>query len=259
MINIIVQARMGSTRLPGKIMMKVKDKPLLSYLVKQISHSIKYDNLIIATTNLESDEEIVNFCNLNNIEIFRGSENDVLDRYYKCAKKYDSDIIVRITSDCPLIDPTLIDECISEFQKNHFDYFSNINKKINEKWIYDLSGYPLGFGVEVFTFNTLKTTWENAKNNFDREHVTQFILDNPRLFHIGNMENAYDYSNLRLAVDYQVDFDLIKIIIENFPENEVFSIKKIINFFKKNPSYIQLNSHIKFDEVYKKHLKEKIH
>ena len=256
MITAIIQARMGSTRLPGKVMMKIRDKPLLYYIINQILHSKKINKLVIATTDTLQDDQIVKFVNLYNVEIFRGNENDVLDRYYQCAKKYESDVIVRITSDCPLIDPNIVDKCIVEFENNNYDYFSNINKKEGEKWIYHLSGFPLGFAVEIFTFDTLEKAWKNATKNFDREHVTQYILDNPELFNIGNMENPNDYSDIRLAVDHQIDLDLIKNVIEHFPDNEIFTMEKIITFLNQNPQLKQMNSHLQFNEGYLKSLNE---
>ena len=256
MITAIVQARMGSTRLPGKIMMKVRDKPLLYYIINQIRHSKKINKLVIATTDTQQDDQIIKFVNLYDVEAFRGNEENVLDRYYQCAKKYDADIIVRITSDCPLIDPQLIDKCITEFENNNFDYFSNINKKEGETWTYHLSGFPMGFAVEVFTFDALEQAWKNAKKPSEKEHVTQFILNNPKLFRIGNIENYKDYSNIRLTVDHQIDFDLIKIVIEYFPEGEIFNIEKIMTFFNKNPHLQSLNSHLKFNEGFLKSLEK---
>lgn len=247
---------MGSTRLPGKIMMKVRNKPLLHYVINQTLYSKKIDNVIIATTELSQDDKIVEFIRSYNVKMFRGSEIDVLDRYYQCAKKYNADIIVRITSDCPLVDPTLIDNCIIKLKENNFDYFSNIHKKEGNNWIYHLSGYPLGFAVEVFTLKALCMAWENAKMPSEREHVTLYILNNPMLFKIGNMENTNDYSDIRLAVDHKIDFDLVKIVIEQFPENEIFSLENIVSFLNKNPKLKQMNSHLQLDEGYIKSLKD---
>ena len=193
------------------------------------------------------------------VEIFRGSEEDVLDRYYQCAKKYAADIIIRITSDCPLIDPQLIDKCIADFKKNQFDYFSNVHKKVGDAWVYHLSGFPLGFAVEVFTFNILEKIWNNAKKQSEKENVTSYILNNSTPFKIGHMENFNDYSDIHLAVDHKIDFDLVKIVIEHFPDNEIFNLEKIVTFLNKNPKLKQMNSHIQFDQGYLKSLeKDKI-
>ena len=256
MNTAIIQARMGSTRLPGKIMMSVRDKPLLHYVINQVLQSKKIDKLIIATTNLPQDDEIVKFVDLYGIKVFRGSEEDVLDRYFHCAKELNLDIIVRITSDCPLIDPEIIDRCIEKFENENLDYLSNTNKQIDDDWIYDPCGFPSGFAVEVFTFNALENAWKNAKKLSDREHVTQYILDNPKKFKIGGLENQENFSDLRLTLDHQVDFDLIKLVIENFPDGEIYNLKKIISFFEDNPHLKLINSHIPFDEGYTKSLEE---
>ncbi len=256
MIIAIIQARMGSTRLPGKVMMLIQNKPLLYYVINQVKHSKNLSKVIIATTELKEDDQIVKYTESQGIDVFRGSTEDVLDRYYKCAKKYGSDIIVRITSDCPLIDPELIDKCITEFKKNDLDYFSNINKKENDNWIYHPSGFPLGFAVEVFTIDSLEKAWENSKKPSEREHVTQYILNNPGDFKIGNMENSEDLSDIRLTVDHQVDFQVVKNVIENFKEGEIFAMKKVTFFINQNPHLKKLNSNILFNEGYIKSLKE---
>ncbi|MBI1829452.1 MAG: glycosyltransferase family protein [Thaumarchaeota archaeon] len=256
MIKAIIQARMGSTRLPGKVMMLVKNKPLLYYVINQVKHSTKLSEVIVATTELKEDDQIVNYVSSLGVNVFRGNAEDVLDRYYWCAKKYSADIIVRITSDCPLIDPEIIDKSIDEFKKNNLDYFSNINKKENGNWIYHQSGYPLGFAVEVFTFDILEKCWKNAKKPSEREHVTQYILNNPDLFKIGNMENSEDLSDMRLTVDHKTDLDLVKIIIDNFQKDKVFKMNKISSFLNQNPKLKQINANIPFNEGYLKSLKE---
>jgi len=255
MIAAIIQARMNSTRLPGKIMMNIRNKPLLYYTINQTLHSKKIDNLIIATTSMPEDDQVVDLANVYGVSVFRGSEEDVLDRYYQCAKKHNVDIIIRITSDCPLIDPKLIDKCIIEFQNNKFDYFSNIHKKQNNHWIYHLSGFPSGFSVEVFTFDALVKAWKNAQKLSEREHVTPYFLNNPQFFKIGNLENSDDYSDIRLTVDHKIDYDLVKAVIEHFSDNEIFDLGKITSFLNGNPQLKQINSHIKFDEGYLKSLK----
>jgi spore coat polysaccharide biosynthesis protein SpsF len=252
MITAIIQARMGSTRLPGKIMMPVRNKPMLHYVINQVLQSKKIDKLIIATTDFSQDDQIVKLVDLYGVEVFRGSEEDVLDRYYQCAKKFKLDIIVRITSDCPLIDPEIIDKCVEKFENENLDYLSNVNKKIDDNWIYDPCGFPPGFAVEVFTFNALENAWKNAKKSSDREHVTPYILDNSKKFKIGGLENQENFSDLRLTLDYQVDFDLIKIIIEKFPINEIFTLKKIVSFFNNYPEFKKINSNIPFNDGYLK-------
>ncbi len=256
MIVAIIQARYGSTRLLGKILMKINNKSLLYYVINQVQHSKKIDKIVVATTKKTQDDSVVKLMDSSNVEVFRGSENDVLDRYYQCAKNYGASSVVRITSDCPLIDPTLIDRCIMEFQNADYDYISNTNKLEGNSWIYHLNGFPLGFAVEVFTFDALERAWKNAKKPSEREHVTQYIPNNPKLFKIGVIENSNDFSDIHLAVDHQVDFDLVKIVIENFPDDEIYNLEKIISFFEDNPHLKLINSHIPFDEGYLKSLEE---
>lgn len=236
--------------------MKIRDKPLLYYVINQTLHSQKIDKIVVATTNLQQDDQIVQAANQYGVDTYRGSEEDVLDRYYQCAIKYNPNIIVRLTSDNPLNDPHLIDKCMSEFEKNHFDYISNTNKQENKHNVFYQCGYPLGFAVEVFTFTALKKSWGNAKKPSEREHVTQYILNNPQFFKIGNIENITDNSDIRLSVDHQVDFDLVKIVIEHFEQNEIFTLEKIISFFNKNPKLKQMNSHLDFREGYLKSLEK---
>jgi len=256
MIIAIIQARYGSTRLPGKILMNIKDKPLLYYVINQVQSSKKIDKLVVATTEKTLDDQVAKLVDSYDVEVFRGSEIDVLDRYYQCAKNYDADVIVRITSDCPLIDPNLIDTCITKFQNNYCDYLSNTNKLEDNSWVYHLNGFPLGFAVEVLTFDALERAWKISKKPSEREHVTQYIPNNPQLFKIDVIENSDDFSDIHLAVDHKVDFDLVKIVIEHFPENEIFNLEKIISFFEENPHLKQINSHIPFDEGYLKSLEE---
>lgn len=254
MIVIIVQARMGSTRLPGKVMMPIRTRPLLYYIINQIKHCKLVDNIVIATTVSDQDNQLVKYIESLGTNVFRGNEEDVLDRYYHCAKQYNADKIVRVTSDCPLIDPEIIDECILEFEKNDLDYLSNVNKKIGKQWVYHPSGYPSGFAAEIFSFSALEKAWKLSKKLSEREHVSQFILNNPNKFKIGNIENHEDFSHIRLTVDHQIDFDLIKIVIEHFPEGEIFKMKNIIDFLNQNKKLMQLNAHISFNEGYLKSL-----
>jgi len=256
MVIAIIQARFGSIRLPGKILMKIQNKPILYYVLNQVQHSEKITKIIVATTKNRQDDQIVHFSNSFGVDFTRGDENDVLDRYYQCAKEFPSEIFVRITSDCPLIDPNLIDQCIDEFTKNNYDYFSNIHKKDGNSWVYDPSGYPMGFSVEVFSFDALQTAWINSKKLSEREHVTLYILNHPEEFRIGNMENSDDHSDIRLTLDHKEDFDLIKMVIEYFPKNEIFNLPKIISFIENNSKLKNINSKYSFDEGLIRSLRE---
>ena len=248
----IIQARLTSTRFPQKILEKINNLTLIEFLVKRVKASKKVDQVIVAIPNNKENRILKKY--LKNVDFFLGSEEDVLDRYFHCAKELKLDVIIRITSDCPLIDPEIIDKCVKKFENENFDYLSNVHKKINGNWIYDPCGFPSGFAVEVFTFNALENAWKNAKKLSDREHVTQYILDNPKKFKIAGLENQENFSDLRLTLDYQVDFDLIKIIIEKFPINEIFTLKKLVSFFKNYPELKEINANIPFNDGYLKSL-----
>lgn len=166
-VNIlaIVQARMGSTRLPGKALKKVNGKPLIEILLYRLSLAKKIDKIILATSENSENDELANLVEKLEYEVYRGSEDDVLDRYYRAAKKYQPTSIVRITGDCPIIDPELVDEVIDLYHNKNVDYASNTEPPT----------FPDGLDTEVFSFAALETAHQQATNSFDREHVTPFI------------------------------------------------------------------------------------
>lgn len=225
---------MGSNRLPGKVMKKINKKPLLYYVINQIRGSKLNPNIVVATTNLEKDDCIVDFVKTEKVNIFRGSENDVLDRFYHCAKKFSNGPIVRICADSPFIDYNLIDECIIKFENSNVDYISNIIKKDGNIWKEDLNGYPIGTAIEVFSFKTLEKAWKESSDPYEREHVTEYIFKHPEIFRLDSIKNSQDFSKYRLVVDYQKDFDLAEKIIKGMPEENRFTINQIITFLKSN-------------------------
>ncbi|WP_372998835.1 cytidylyltransferase domain-containing protein [Sulfurimonas sp.] len=248
----ILQARMSSTRLPNKVLKKVNDKELLAYECERLLKSKKIDKLIIATSNDKSDDVIENFGTEYNIEVFRGSLNDVLSRYYECAKEFrdkeniDDLNIIRVTGDCPIIDTEVIDEVIQSFEDNDIDYASNTL----------VPTYPDGMDIEICTFEALKYAFNNATLKSDREHVTLYIKNSEK-FKKFNYEAKNDFSNLRLTVDEQNDFDLIKDILENlYPVNNDFTYLDVISYMTRNPNLFFINSSIKRDEGLEKSLKE---
>ncbi len=248
----ILQARMSSTRLPNKVLKKVKGKELLAYECERVLKSEKVDKLIIATSEDISDDAIEQFGIRNNIEVFRGSLDDVLSRYYYCAKEFKEKEniqylnIVRVTGDCPLIDPVVIDEVVEAFEDGQCDYTSNTLTPT----------YPDGMDIEVCTYEALAYAYENAIYKSDREHVTLYIKnsDNFKKF---NYEAQSDFSHLRLTVDEQNDFDLVKDILENlYTEKQNFTYLDIVSYMTKNPNSFYINSDIKRDEGLEKSLKE---
>ena len=179
MIGCIIQARMGSTRLQGKVMEKVDDANIvLDYVINQVKFSKKIEKIIVATTILPEDDVICEYLDSQKICFFRGSSEDVLDRYYQCAKKFSLNNIVRITADNPLIDPNVIDLIVDEYEKNKCDYASNTIHRT----------FPYGTEVEVFSFESLEKAWNNAKKNSEREHVTPFMYDSQNGFVLINTE-----------------------------------------------------------------------
>ena len=240
----VVQARMGSTRLSGKVMLEVSGKPVLWHVINRVSKSKFIDGLVVATTTNCEDDIIEKFCNKSGIEVFRGSEDDVLDRYYQCAMKFDIENIVRITADCPLHDPKVIDLVIERYDQGNYDYVSNI----------DPPTYPDGIDVEVFSFGALDIAWRNASLVSEREHVTPYIRKHKELFNIANVTNRIDLSSYRWTLDQAEDFEFIKKIYEKFKESNTYEFytQDIIGLLEENPELTGINSTISRNEGYAK-------
>ena len=245
MIGCIIQARMGSSRLPGKVLMKSGNgMPLLYHVINQLRYCSKVKNLVIATTTNQEDDEIEKFADNNSVNVFRGSEKDVLDRYFQCAKKYSFSTIVRITSDCPLIDPQIVDKVIERFFSGNYDYATNTL----------IRTFPIGTDAEVFSFSALETAWKNAQLPSEREHVTPH-LRNKGNFKTINVENDTNISNLRLTVDRIEDFELINEILNNLSINPIH-LENILELFSRKPELIEINKHINNNEGLNRSLKE---
>tara|TARA_Y100000996_G_scaffold178663_1_gene139587 strand:- start:746 stop:1516 length:771 start_codon:yes stop_codon:yes gene_type:complete len=238
LIGGIIQARMGSSRLPGKVMMKLDDKnTVLEYVINQLSFCKLIDRRIIATTDLEQDNIIEETGKTLGLEIFRGSSDNVLDRYYECAKKFKVDHIVRITSDCPLIDPEIVDRVIEEYLTKKYDYVSNTLPRT----------FPIGTDVEIFSFSSLEKIWENATLSSEKEHVTPYIRNKKEEFSIGNIENSEKIGHLRWTLDRVEDYNLIKKIVSEIDNRPIF-IANILDLFSKQPELIKINEHISSSE-----------
>ncbi len=234
-IVAIVQARIGSTRLPGKSMKLILGKPMLWYQLRQISKSNKINQVVVATTNRKKDKVISDYCKKNKIECFRGDEKNVLSRFFFASLQYKADIIVRLTSDCPLIDPKIIDKAINIFQKNNYDYVSNTCPA-------EGATYTDGMDVEVFDFFSLSNAYLKCKYYSEKEHVTHFFWKENNGFKIFRFNQKVNYRNYRLTVDYMEDFILIKKIISYFQKNEIkISYNNIIRFLKKNKKISKIN------------------
>ena len=236
---------MSSTRLPGKVLMKLDKKhTVLDYLINQLKHSKLLGKIIIATTNLEEDNAIVNFAKKNEIEYFRGESDDVLDRYYQCAKNFSSDNILRITSDSPLIDPTVIDDLIINYQKSSCDYASTNLART----------YPFGIDAEIFSFNTLEKTWKNAILPSEREHVSLYMKKNSKIFKQFNLRNKIKVPLVRLTIDREVDLELFRIVISKITDRPIL-MNNILELYNNEPKLFEINSHMDPLEGYNKSLK----
>jgi len=234
-IVIIIQARMESTRLPGKVLMPVLGKPLLAYLIERVRNVKNADKIIIATTKNSADDEIERFCRAQGLLVFRGSVDDVLARYRDVAILTQANVIVRITGDCPLIDPLVVDKVIQFYLDHSFDYVGNT---------LTLS-YPRGMDTEVFSYKTLLSAFQKASRAEEREHVTLYIYQHPEQFKVANVPYITDKSGYRLTVDTKEDFILVKTIIKKlYPANPKFSLEDILTLLEQDPSLAKINSHI---------------
>tara|TARA_Y100000739_G_scaffold229726_1_gene245718 strand:+ start:9461 stop:10255 length:795 start_codon:yes stop_codon:yes gene_type:complete len=234
----IIQARMNSKRLPGKVLMPINGTPMLGFMIERVLSSSEVDELIVATSLEPSDDPIEIYCKENEINCFRGDLNDVLDRFYNASKTSDANIIIRLTGDCPLVDSNILDAMITIFKENNFDYIANTAPP-------EGITFPEGMDVEIFSKNALEKAWNEAKKPSEREHVTFYFWKNKDLFSIFRYDLNQDLSNYRLTVDYPEDFELVRRIIENFGDQITeTNLAQIIKFLSDNPLISALNEDI---------------
>ena len=233
MIVAILQARMQSSRLPGKVMMEILGKPMLALQLERIERCKKIDKLVVATSKQQADDPIAELCKVLDVACFRGSLDDVLDRYYRAAELYEAKHVVRLTGDCPLCEPTVIDKTIDIHLAECRDYTSNFHPAC----------FPDGLDIEAIRFEALETAWQRAKFPSHREHVTAYIYQNADEFSLGSYTQSPDLSNLRWTVDEAEDFEFVTHIYEAlYPKNHNFSCDDILNYRKTNPDIFQLNA-----------------
>lgn len=238
----IMQARVGSTRLPAKVLKKISGKTVLEHDVDRLKRVKNINTVVIATTTEKRDIEIVEESNRLGVNYFRGSENDVLSRYYYAAKENNADVVVRVTSDCPLLDSEVTEEIIKFYLDNHsqYDYVSNTLDRT----------YPRGFDTEVFSFKVLEEAFLNAKENFQREHVTPYIWDIKPNYRIYQYKNKLNNSDLRLTLDTKEDLELItKIYDALYKNNSYFGLKEILELFNERPELIEINKEIEQKKI----------
>ena len=234
---IILQARLGSSRLPEKVIKPILNRPMIELQLERLLRVKEAQEVILATTNNPKDDILCDIANSLNINFFRGSEHDVLDRFYGAANAYKVNHVVRCNADCPLIDPLVVDTVIRHYKVNYpkFDYVSNILKP----------SYPIGMHTEIFSFGTLSDANSNSIDPLEREHVTPYIYRRPNLYSIYNVCDVRDRSGYRLTVDYEIDFEVIKKIYESlYPSNSMFGMNEIIDYLDNHPEIRNLNSHI---------------
>jgi spore coat polysaccharide biosynthesis protein SpsF len=251
-ILTIIQARTSSTRLPNKVMMPLAGKPLIIRIYERVIASRYAGKVIVATTEESTDDPLANLCINNNIEFFRGHSTDLLDRHYKAALKYSPDAVVKIPSDCPLIDPAIIDKVLKYYidNQNYFDFISNLHPP----------SYPDGNDVEVMSINALKDAWLNAKKDFEREHTTPYLWENIDKFRIGNItwESGKDFSmSHRFTIDYEEDYQFIKRVYDElYSEGKIFCLEEILDLLTKKPEIKKINEKYAGVNWYRNHLSE---
>ena len=231
----IIQARMNSERLPGKVMLDIMGKPMIWHMYNRLKNSKLLTNVVISTGEFENNASICEYAQNQNIPYYSGSELDLIDRLYQTAKKFNASAIVRVTADCPLVDPNIVDNLISEFIQNYdeFDIITNCKTRT----------FPHGLDVEIYSTNILKKLWQEIKEPQLREWFSLYIEKNPTEFRILNITNSIDESSLRWTVDYPEDFEFIKQIYENlYNENTVFGMSDVLNLLKIKSDLIQINS-----------------
>lgn len=234
MIVAIIQARMGSTRLPNKVLMPILEKPVLHWMLERVSLSKEIDKIVVATTTNQCDNQIEEFALSMGYQVYRGSEEDVLDRYYQAAKSLPvtPSVIIRLTGDCPFVDPEIIDSMIIDFKKSNVDFLSNSEPLP--------SSLPDGMDVSIVRFEAICKAWREAIKPSDREHVTFYFWNNLQVFRCKKVEHEPDLSKYRLTLDYFEDF---------------YAIKNIVEFFEKDSSGMKLASMIDIIEYIDKHQK----
>ena len=234
-IFAIVEARMTSSRLPGKVLLEADGKPMLEHLINRLKSIKLLTGIVLATTTNQDDDVLERFSKKHEIELYRGSEDDVMMRVIEAAESVKADIVVEITGDCPVIDPQIVEQTIRTFKVNNADYVSNNNIK----------SYPDGMDTQVFWLDTLKKSASMTDNKLDHEHVTLHIRNNPNLFSQLNLvaPPEIDWPELGLTLDEKDDYILLKKIIEFFgSQNELFSCLDIVQFLKKNPELVSINN-----------------
>lgn len=232
MVHAILQARVSSTRLPGKVLKPILGHPMLQRQLERIQRAKSINRLTVATSNQADDQPIVDLCRNLGVSCFQGSLDDVLDRFYRAAVSVGAEHIVRLTGDCPLADPEVIDRVVGFFIEGGFDYASNTIEPT----------FPDGLDVEVFGFSSLETAWREAKLGSHREHVTPFIWQQPNRFNVASYKGERDLSNMRWTVDEPEDLEFVRAVYDAlYPIDPGFSTSRILEYLVEHPDLAALN------------------
>jgi spore coat polysaccharide biosynthesis protein SpsF len=250
-VVVVVQARTGSTRLPGKILMPLAGAPLLVRMVERVRAAASRFEVVVATTTDATDDTVVDLCRARSIDVFRGHPTDLLDRHYEAARARSADVVLKIPSDCPLIDPAVIDRALAFYAAApDYDFVSNLHP----------ATYPDGNDVEVMPMHALEAAWREAKRPHEREHTTPFLWDQPARFRIGNVawESGLDYSmSHRFTIDYAEDYALIAAVYDAlYTPGRVFALDEILAFLASRPDVFALNARYAGVNWYRHHLND---
>jgi spore coat polysaccharide biosynthesis protein SpsF len=236
----IIQARMGSNRLPGKVLKPILGRPMLWHIVRRVRAAPSISEVIVAVPSDSANEVLCQFCTDNKIACFAGSETDVLDRYYRAAQQFEADPVLRVTADCPMADPQLIERLIQNYKSGGYDHIgvaagAGAERRGNGR-------FPDGLDAECFGFSALDRTWHEATDPRDREHVTRYMWNNREIFHCGELTADVVYPKLRLTVDHPEDFELVTKIYESlYSERRPFLLSDVMKFLNENPGLLELN------------------
>ena len=246
----IIQARMSSTRLPGKVLLDLGGRTVLDRMLERVKLAKTVTETVVATTTDPSDDAIVSLCENLGTPVFRGSLPDVLDRYYQCAMKYQADYVVRLTGDCPLIDPQLIDQVVDCLLYPPVDFSCNrLPPPLGRT-------FPIGLDVEACTFQALETSWKNATEKHDREHVMPYLYEVPGRFQVNQLQNDVDYGSLRWTLDTPEDLALLREVIKRLGDSNDFSWRDVLTLFEKDPELAKINSSVQHKTMFDVEKKE---
>jgi spore coat polysaccharide biosynthesis protein SpsF len=249
-IVTVIQARTTSSRLPNKVLLPLCNEPLLIRMIERIKKSYYTSNPVVATSTNKEDDVIQNLCESHGIDCFRGHLTDLLDRHYQLAITYKADAVVKIPSDCPLIDPNIIDKVIGYYLENHphYHFVSNLHP----------ASYPDGNDIEIMSFGAIEIAWKEASRNFEREHTTPYLWENPDRFKIGNVlwETGLDFSSThRWTIDYEEDYQFINRVFEElYHKNPLFGLCEILALIEKRPEIAEINQKYAGKYWYENHL-----